>query len=119
MRAGVLAEVSLDVAERADFRHGRRAGRERAGHRARRRAGPHRQGLGRGRARRLHAADPRPVRAPGPPLLRQRAYVGRRHHRPRRDADGVGIVAECELEPAHRANALRCVPDVGYASYTN
>ena len=31
--------------------------------------------------RSVQGADPRPVRAPGPPVLRQRPPVGRRHHR--------------------------------------
>ena len=48
---------------------------------ARRHRGQGRQLVGRGGGG-VQAADPRAVRAPGPPVLRHRAAVGRRRHRP-------------------------------------
>ncbi len=42
--------------------------------------------LERGGGSGVQAADPRPVRAPGPPVLRHRAAVGRRRDRPARHA---------------------------------
>ena len=38
----------------------------------------------------LQVADPPAVRRPGPPLLRHRAAVGRRHHRPGRHPPRAG-----------------------------
>jgi 3-methylcrotonyl-CoA carboxylase beta subunit len=38
----------------------------------------------------IQGADPRPIRRAGPPVLRQRPAVGRRHHRPCRDPPGAG-----------------------------
>ena len=61
----------------------------------------------------VQGADPRAIRDPGPSLLRHRAAVGRRHHRPGRDAHRAGLVALGRAERADRADhALRRVPDV-------
>ena len=49
------------------------------------------QQLDRGGRGGIQGADPRPVRDPGPPLLCERAAVGRRGHRPGRYADDPGI----------------------------
>jgi 3-methylcrotonyl-CoA carboxylase beta subunit len=43
------------------------------------------------------AADPRPVRAPGPPLLLQRPAVGRRRHRPGADPRRAGLALSASL----------------------
>ena len=57
-----------------------------------------------------------PIRAqyetPGPSLLRDRAAVGRRHHRSGRDPPRAGPRAVGGAERADRADALRRVPDV-------
>ena len=68
--------------------------------------------VGRGGAR-LQGADSRAVRAPGPPVLRERAAVGRRRHRPGRHARGP----RRSRSPPRRCNApirrrRRRVPDV-------
>ena len=61
---------------------------------------------------RLQGADPRSVREPGPPLLRQRPAVGRRHHRPGADPHGPGARPVRRAERADRAHRVRRVPDV-------
>ncbi len=76
-RAGLLAALPVDLAERPDLGHGRTAGRPgavdgAAGYRRRR------------RSRRLRGADPRGLRARGQPVLRDRPPLGRRDHRPAR-----------------------------------
>ena len=52
----------------------------------------------------VQGADPRAIRNPGPPLLRQRAAVGRRHHRPGRHAAGAG---RCRSRRRERADRRR------------
>ena len=71
VRARVLAALPVHVAERAHQRDGRRAGRDGDGDR--RPAGGRRDAA-------------RAVRGPGPPVLRDRAAVGRRRDRPARHA---------------------------------
>ena len=53
--------------------------------------------LERRRRRSVQGADPRAIREAGPPLLRHRAYLGRRHHRPRRHAHGAWAGAAAGL----------------------
>ena len=65
----------------------------------------------RGRGR-VQAADPRPVRAPGASLLRQRAAVGRRRDRPGRHAPRAGAGPVGGAERADRRAEVRRVPDV-------
>ena len=79
--ASVLAQVRRDS----------RAGRER----------PLERGAGGG----VQGADPRAIRDPGPPLLRQRAAVGRRRHRPGRHADDLGAG---DLRQPQRADFAFC-----------
>ena len=85
VRPRLLARASCSPGRTPHLGDGRRAGGERA------RDGAARQHRGRGQdlERRgrggLQGADPRPVRGRGQPLLRHRAAVGRRHHRPARD----------------------------------
>ena len=64
------------------------------------------------RRRRVQGAAARPVRTRGPPLLRQRAPVGRRRDRSRRHAPRAGAVDLGGAEQADRGDALRRVPDV-------
>ena len=73
-RPGVPAALPVDVAERADQRHGRPASGPRAVD------GPWRLRQ-RGGARRLRGADPRDVRARGIAVLLHGPPVGRRRHR--------------------------------------
>ena len=68
--------------------------------------------LARGRGGSVQGADPRPVRDPGPPVLRERAPVGRRHHRPGADPHGPGARPVRGAERADRAHRVRRVPDV-------
>jgi hypothetical protein len=65
-----------------------------------------------GRRSRVQAADQGPVRAPGPPLLRQRAPVGRRRHRSGRHAHGAGPGPVRRAERADRRHEVRRLPDV-------
>src|SRR5262249_45193440 len=113
VRARLRTALSLDVAERAHLGHGRRAGCERA------RALT--SGSDRGQGRRLECrrrggvqgADPRAIRTPGPSLLRDRAHLGRWHHRPGRHAHGPGTCARRRAQcAAARAHALRHLQDV-------
>ena len=60
----------------------------------------------------VQGADPRPVRDPGPSLLRHGPAVGRRRHRPGRHAHGAGPGPVGGAERADPADALRRVPDV-------
>jgi 3-methylcrotonyl-CoA carboxylase beta subunit len=63
----------------------------------------------------LQGPDPPAVRRPGPPLLRHRAPVGRRRHRPRRHAPraGAGPVGGAERadrgRPVWRFPHVRCM----------
>lgn len=102
----------MDVAECADRRDGRRTGGQRVGNRAARwHRGQGRRVVGR-RRRGLQVADPCAVRTARPPVLRQRAPVGRRHHRPGRYPSRAGPGVVGRLECADRRHALRRVPDV-------
>ena len=90
VRPRLRAALPVHVAQRAHLGDGRRAGGERAGDVRRdniEAEGKAVEGRGGGG---LQGADPSTVRARGPPLLRHRAAVGRRHHRPGRDAPGAG-----------------------------
>ena len=55
-----------------------------------------------GRGGGVQGADPRAVRKAGPSLLRHRAALGRRHHRPRRHAPRAGPGAVGRTECADR-----------------
>ncbi len=112
VRARVFAAVPVDVAERAHQRHGRRAGLGGARDgQARWHRGARRRLVGRGGAR-LQGAAARAVRAPGPSVLRERAAVGRRRHRPGRDAPRPRPVAGDDAERADPGDEVRRVPDV-------
>ena len=67
--------------------------------------------VGRG-ARRLRGADPRDLRARGVPVLRDRAAVGRRGHRPARYAAHPDHGHRGGAPRADPRDALRRVPDV-------
>jgi hypothetical protein len=56
--------------------------------------------------------DPRPVRAPGPSVLRERAAVGRRRHRPGRHARVLALAISASLNNADPGCEVRRVPDV-------
>ena len=58
----------------------------------------------------VQGADPRPIRDPGPPLLRQRPAVGRRHHRPGRHADdpGAGDFRQPQCDRPTRSASSGC-----------
>ena len=62
---------------------------------------------GRGRGR-LQRADPRAVRPAGPPVLRHRAALGRRHHRSGRHAAGAGLGLVGQPQCAARPPASAC-----------
>ena len=66
----------VDVAERADFRDGRRAGRDGAQHAAPGEHRSQRRHLVGGGGARIPGADPRAIREPGQSLLRHRAAMG-------------------------------------------
>ena len=112
VRARLRPALPVHVAECAHLGDGRRAGRQRARHGAARRAGEGRQDLEQGRRGGLQGAHPRAVRAPGASLLRQRAAVGRRCHRPGRDPARAGARHLGQLERADRADHVRRVSDV-------
>ncbi len=105
--------LHVHVAQRPHLGDGRRAGRRRAGHgtpgcswpATARQMSPER-GSG------LQAADPGPVRTPGPPLLRLGAALGRRRHRPGRYPHGAGAGDFRLSECADRGHAVWRVPDV-------
>ena len=70
----------------------------------------------RGRRGGVPRADPRAVREGGPSVLRQRAAVGRRHHRSRGHAPGAGARDLGVAQPADRADEVRRVQDVTMAT---
>jgi hypothetical protein len=112
VRPRVRRALPVDVAERAHLGDGRRAGGLGARHRAsRRHRGEGRHVVGRRRGS-VQAADPRPVRAPGPSVLRQRAPVGRRRDRSGADARRARARPRRVDERADRRDALRRVPHV-------
>ena len=63
------------------------------------------------------AAGPRAVRAPGPPLLRERQALGRWHHSARRHAHGAGARDLGGTECRGREDHVRRVPDVAAAMF--
>ena len=63
--------------------------------------------VARGRGGRVPRRDPRPVRDPGPPVLRERAPVGRRRDRPGGHARGAQLALA----------ATTCRPDEGETPY--
>ena len=97
VRPRVLAALSLHVAERAHQRDGRRPGRDGDGDRR-----P-------ARGRRVAA---RAVRAPGPPVLRDGAAVGRRRDRPARHPRRARPGALRLRGRAARGRRLRRLPHV-------
>ncbi len=60
----------------------------------------------------VQGPDPRPVREPGPPLLRLGTAVGRRRDRPRRHPHRPGPRPVGSTQRADPGDALRRVPDV-------
>ncbi len=102
----------LDVAEFAHQRDGRRTGRERARHREARRHRSRRRRVVEGRGRPVQGPDPRAIRKAGPPLLRQRPPLGRRHHRPRRHPPRPRPRPLHRHERPDRKDRVRCVQDV-------
>ena len=60
----------------------------------------------------VQGADPRAVRAAGQSLLRDRAAVGRRHHRSGADATRARAGPARRAQCADRTDALRRLPDV-------
>src|SRR5690606_15868176 len=96
VRSRVLAPVPVDVAERADLRHGRGASGAGARHGRQRRPGRH----------------PRPVRAAGQSVLLDGAAVGRRGHRPDGHPYGPRSCAVGGLPRPAGTDLLRRIPDV-------
>ena len=93
VRPRVRAAAAVDVAEREDLGHGRRAG----GH-----------GADDGRRRRP-GRDPRDVRGRGEPVLLDRAALGRRDHRPARHAPRARARA--------RGRGERAVPETTFGVF--
>ena len=117
VRARLRGALPVDMAERADLGHGRRAGRHGAGHRqARRHAATWRSVAG-SRGTGVSRRDPATVRNAGAPDVRERAVVGRRCDRPRRHAHGTHA---CARRRAHEAGcrraSVRHLPDVAACS---
>ena len=102
-RPRVLAAPALDVAERTDLGHGRRAGSD---------------GADDGR-RRGSGRDPSQVRAGGEPVPLDRAALGRRDHRPARHAARAGARDLGGAERADSRDEVRHLPDVAadYGTY--
>src|SRR5581483_11109408 len=96
VRSRLLPTPALDVAERADLGHGRRAGGNRAD-----------DGRRRGRRR-----DPREVRGRGQPVLLDGASVGRRDHRPARHPSRSRARHLGGAERADPGVAVRHLPNV-------
>ena len=114
VRPGLFAALPVDVAERAHQRDGRRTGRRRARDReARWHRGQGRR-LEQGRRGRVQAAHPRPVRAAGAPVLRQRPALGRRRDRPRAHPPRARAGALGEPERADSGCEVRHLPHVMY-----
>ena len=85
VRARLQSALPVHLAQRAHLGDGRPAGGQRARHRAPRQHRGRGQDLDRRGGGRLQEAAAGELRARGPPLLRHRPPLGRRHHRPRRD----------------------------------
>jgi len=102
-RPRVLAAPALDVAERTDLGHGRRAGRD---------------GADDGR-RRGSGRDPGQVRARRESVPLDRAALGRRDHRPARHAAHSGARDLGRAEHADSRDEVRHLPDVAadYGTY--
>ncbi len=116
VRPGVLAAPAVDVAQRADQRDGRPAGRERAAPGQARRAGARGARHDARRAGGVHGADARRVRARRLALLLHRPAVGRRDHRPNRHPDGAGPGPVGRPQRPDPGHAVRRVPDVAASS---
>ena len=115
VRPGLWPALPLDVAQCAHLGDGRRAG----GHGPRPgQEGQYEDALAGGRGGGLQGADPRPVRAPGPSLLRQRAALGRRHHRSRPTAAGCWASASRRrsMRPSRRRASASSACEPGRAS---
>ena len=94
----------MDVAQRADLRHGRRAGGVGVGHGAR---GDDRRG-----GRSVEGSDPRPIRAPGQPVLLDGPALGRRRDRSGRHQNCCRPGAFGDIDRAGKPGLLRRLPDV-------
>ena len=81
VRSGLRRADVVDVAECADFRHGRRTGGARARDGAARRGSGARRSVARSGTENVHGRNPDDVRQAGPSVLCERALVGRRRHR--------------------------------------
>jgi len=108
--ARLRAALPVDVAERAHLRAGRRTGRKRACTVAG-------TASSEGRCvskeeREIQTADPRPVRAPGAPLLRQRTALGRRRGRSGRHAPAPRPRHLGLAQRAGRGDEVRRIQDV-------
>jgi hypothetical protein len=113
VRQGLRRAVSLDLAECAHLRDGRRTGGQRPGDRAARRARGARRVMAGSRRGEVPCRDSRPVRNPGPSLLRDRAALGRRRHRSCGYAPGARTRAvRAQERPARRRGPLRHIQDV-------
>ncbi|CAA9367261.1 MAG: Methylcrotonyl-CoA carboxylase carboxyl transferase subunit, partial [uncultured Nocardioidaceae bacterium] len=112
VRARVRPALPVDVAQRADLGHGRRAGRVGAGDRAPRRHRRSRRQLDRGGGGRVQGADTRAVRAAGLAVLLHRPAVGRRHHRSGRHPAGPRHGARGRRPRAGTRAVLRHLQDV-------
>ena len=112
VRPRLFAALPVDVAERAHFGDGRRAGGDRAGAgqaRGHRAEGWRVAGAG---GREIPRPYPGKIRARGPPALFFRAAVGRRHHRPGEVAGGAGLEPERGAQRRGRGDPVRGVQDV-------
>ena len=112
VRPRLLAATALDVAERAHFRDGRRAGGDRVGDDPARCQGGPRRGLASRGGRGLQGADPRAVRRAGPSQLCQCPALGRRRDRSARYAHVARARHLGRAQCADRRAALRRLPDV-------
>ena len=106
VRPRVQSALPLDVAERAHFGDGRRAGRDGAGDDTARCDRSQGRRLERRRGGSVQGAAPRAIRAGRPSVLRQRPAVGRRRDRPRRYAQGSRACDLGGLESPDRADAF-------------
>ena len=114
VRPRLPAALPLHVAQRAHLGDGRRAGRAASSSGQAGAARARRQKLGAAEEQAITAPIRRQVRGRGQPLLRDLAPVGRRHHRPRRDARVVGLALAAALnapDPGARP-APGCEQDV-------
>ena len=113
VRARLWPALPLHLAERARRADGLGAGGVRAGHRAARQHRGRGQGVVRGRGGGVQAADQGRVRRTGRSLLRDRAALGRRHHRAERNAPRAGAGLFGGAQCAGGGDEVRGVQDVG------